>query len=88
MTIIECVHLLGLGARVVESGTQDPVIQWVLMQLADGRRLLFVERTYREGSTAIVDPSDEEIARCRIDPWTAWNSPRAASDAMKVPTSH
>lgn len=32
MTIIEeCVQLLGLGARVVESGTQDPVIQWVLV---------------------------------------------------------
>jgi hypothetical protein len=82
MTIMECVRLLERCARIVESRTDDPAIQWVLVQLADGRRLLFVERTYREGSTAIVDPSEEEIARCRIDPWTAWNSPRRDDDAV------
>jgi hypothetical protein len=82
MTIIEVVQLLGLGARLVESGTQDPSIQWVLVRLADGRRLLVVERTYREGSTVLMEPSDEEIARCRTDPWTAWNATRADEDAI------
>lgn len=76
MTIIEFVRLLDLGAQVVERNTDDPCVQWVLVHLTDGRRVLFVERTYREGSTIIVNPSDEEIAGYRKDPWTAWNSPR------------
>jgi hypothetical protein len=76
MTIIDLVTLLDRDARVVERNTDDPCIDWVLVDLNDSRRVLFVERTYWEGSTMIVNPSDEEIAGFRRDPWTAWNSPR------------
>jgi len=85
MTIIECVLLLEHGARVVEHSIADPCVQWALFALADGRRLLFVERTYREGSTVILDPTEEELAACRADPWTAWHSPRAEDDAILRP---
>ncbi len=88
MTIMEFVRLLDLGAQVVEGSMENLCVQWVLVQLADGRRLLVVERTYREGSTAIVDPSDEEVTRYRVDPLTAWNSPRGEDEEiLKLGTS-
>jgi len=71
-----------LGRASSSRAHRTPCIQWVFVQLADGRRLLVVERTYREGSTAIVDPSDQETARCRADPWMAWNSPRGKAEAI------
>lgn len=74
MTLTEVIQLLGRGAQVVESGADDPGVQWMLVALQDGSRLLVVERTYREGLTTVVDPTDEEIASCRRDPWILWNS--------------
>lgn len=82
MTLVEFVRLLEIGGQVVESNLQDPCIQWAVVELADKRRLLLVERTYREGATTIVDPTDEEIARFRTDPWTAWNSARRDDETL------
>ena len=42
-----------------------------------GRRVLVLERTYREGITVLLDPTDEELETARSgDLWKLWNSDR------------
>ena len=76
MDIVDFVQLVSAGSTIIEYHTSDATIVWVLVQLADGRRLLISERTYRPGTTVLVDPTEGEIEAARRDPWTAWNSER------------
>lgn len=49
-----------------------------LIAFPDGRRLILIERTYRDGIHFIPDPSDAEIAVMRSgDLWDLWNSDRS-----------
>jgi hypothetical protein len=47
------------------------------------RRLIVVERTYREGIVAVIDPTEEEVSILRHgDLWKIWNSDRGEDLAV------
>ena len=65
------------GAWVVERGN-DPCLASALITVPDGRRLMVLERTYREGIRVIPTPDDAEISRMKgMQLWDLWNSDRA-----------
>jgi len=65
------------GAWVVERGN-DPCLASALITFPDGRRLIVLERTYREGIRMIQAPTDEEISRMKgTHVWELWGSDRA-----------
>jgi hypothetical protein len=68
-----------LGVRILEACPDPGSLDWVLVETANELRqkILLLERTYREGTRVVVDPTDDEIAACRIDSWRVWNTKRA-----------
>jgi hypothetical protein len=77
MDLIDFVQLVSAGATVIEHKSSDELVNWALVRLADGRRLLISERSYRSGTKVTVEPTDEELQAARRDPWSAWNSERS-----------
>jgi hypothetical protein len=75
MDMVDFVRLVSTGIIVLERGS-DELLRWVLLRLSDGRQLLLAERTYREGTKVLVEPTEEELRAARRDPWAAWNSER------------
>jgi len=64
-------------AWVVERGN-DPCLASAIITFPDGRRLMVLERTYREGIRAIPEPTDQEISRIKgSQVWDLWNSGRS-----------
>jgi len=67
----------------LETRREDPCLQGALLTFRSGRRLIIVERTYREGVVAILDPTEEEIATFRRDDlWKIWNSEKGVDLAV------
>ncbi len=67
----------------LETRRDDPCLQGALMMFGDGRRVIVVERTYREGIVALIDPTEEEISIFRHgDLWKIWNSDRGEDVAV------
>jgi hypothetical protein len=75
--LVDFVKLVSAGADVTEHCSSDELVRWALVRLSDGRRLLLSERTYREGTKVLTEPSDEELLAARRHPWAAWNTERA-----------
>jgi hypothetical protein len=61
MDLVAFVRLLSVGAEVLERSEPDELVRWVLLRLADGRRLLLAERTYRDGTRLVIEPSDGDL---------------------------
>ena len=76
MDIVDFVRLVSTGTNVPERSS-DELLRWVLLRLPDGRQLLLAERTYRDGTKVLVEPTEEELQAARREPWAAWNSERA-----------
>jgi hypothetical protein len=76
MDMVDFVGLISTGTIVLERGSNE-LLRWVLLRLSDGRRLLLAERTYREGTKVLLEPTEEELQAARRDPWAAWNSERS-----------
>lgn len=75
MTLIELLAELG-GTDLLLRRTEADLAVAVIV-LREGRQLLAIERTYREGIGIILDPTAEEIETARKgDLWTLWNSDR------------
>ena len=69
--------LAELGAVKVIDQRNDETLAVAVVGLPDGRRLLAIERTYREGIGIITDPTEEELRVAREgDLWQLWNSDR------------
>jgi hypothetical protein len=48
-----------------------------VLALPSGRQVLFVERTYRDGTGVLLDPTPEEIEIARSGAlWSLWNEER------------
>ncbi|NJL26409.1 MAG: hypothetical protein HC897_00350 [Thermoanaerobaculia bacterium] len=61
----------------LEVQRNDGTVAVAVVPLPDGRRLLAVERTYREGVRLIYDPTEEELEIARAgNIWDLWNSGR------------
>ena len=72
------IQLLGeLAGLEIELRRHATTLATALLKRPDGRRLLLIERTYREGVVYILDPSEEEGEVTREgDLWKLWNSDR------------
>ena len=76
MTLLEL--LSNLGGPDLSFRREDCCVAVALIALPGGRQVLAVERTYREGICAILDPTQEEVEVARNgDLWQLWNSERA-----------
>lgn len=69
-----------LAARadaMVQGRRNDTTLAVLVLVFPNARRLMLLERTYREGLTAIMDPTEAEMAIARGgDLWQLWNSDR------------
>jgi hypothetical protein len=86
MNMVDFVRLVSTGTTLLERGS-DELLRWVVLQLSDGRQLLLAERTYRDGTKVLVEPTEEEIQAARGDPWAAWNSGRGERSSGAVARS-
>jgi hypothetical protein len=76
LTFVELLFKLGATELVVSR--TEPTLAVAVVALEDGRRLLAIERTYREGLCVRFDPTDEEVEIARSgDLWQLWSSDRA-----------
>lgn len=56
----------------------DATLAVAVVDLHGDRRLLAIERTYREGIRIIMDPTEDEVRTAEDgDLWEIWNSRRA-----------
>jgi len=75
MTLVELLAELGQVSLLVH---RNEVTLAVAVFDLQGRQLLVIERTYREGICVILDPTPEEIETARSGYlWNLWNSDRA-----------
>lgn len=57
---------------------EDDLLAVALLALPAGRQVLFIERTYRDGTKVLLDPTPEEIETARSGGlWALWNSERS-----------
>ena len=76
MTIVELLTNL-FGVTVITQRT-DATMSAVALRVSEGRRLIMVERTYREGLSVLLDPTDADIELIQSgDLGALWNSDRA-----------
>lgn len=76
MTLVDLLAAYAGAAATHRRAT--PEIEAVELAFPDGRRVILLERTYRDGVGVIVNPSAEEIATMETaDLWDLWNSGRA-----------
>jgi len=76
MTLIEL--LAEVAGIEVALRRETPVLSAAVVTAPAGRRVLALERTYREGIVVLLDPSDEEVEEARNgNLWTLWNAKRA-----------
>ena len=57
---------------------EDAVLAVAVIATSAGRRVLVLERTYRDGIHVLLDPTEEEMETARSgDLWKLWNLDRA-----------
>jgi hypothetical protein len=68
-----------LDVHFIEACADPGSLDWMLVETVGEprRRFLILERTFRDGVRVVANPSDDEIATCRIDPWRVWNTQRS-----------
>jgi hypothetical protein len=76
MTLVEL--LANLGGVRLSFRRDGATLAAAVLELPGERQVLVIERTYRQGICAIVDPTPEESETARNgDLWQLWNSERA-----------
>jgi hypothetical protein len=56
---------------------ENELLAVTVLVLPSGRQVLFVERTYRDGTGVLLDPTPEEIETARSgNLWSLWNEER------------
>jgi hypothetical protein len=75
MTLVQLLAELG-GAELILR-REESLLAVAVLVLKEGRQLLVIERTYREGIGVLLDPTPAEIEIARGgDLWKLWNSER------------
>jgi hypothetical protein len=70
--------LAELGGAELTLRREEATMAVACVVLAGGRQLLALERTYREGTCVLLDPTPEELELARSgDLWQLWNSDRS-----------
>jgi hypothetical protein len=77
LSLVELLAELG-GAELLFRRDDDVCLTAAVIAFPDGRQVLMVERTYRDGIHVLLDPRPEEITAAREgDLWSLWNSKRS-----------
>ena len=76
---VDLLAFLGqLGGVDLALRRSDGTLAVAAVNLADGRQLIAIGRTYRAGGCVILDPTEEEMAVARDgNLWQLWTSDRA-----------
>lgn len=76
MTLVELLAEVA-GAELVFR-REDDLLAVVVVAMPAGRRVLAMERTYRDGIHVLLDPTEEELETARSgDLWKLWNLERS-----------
>jgi hypothetical protein len=76
MTLVELLAEV-TGAELVLR-REDEMLAVAVVATPAGRRVLAMERTYRDGIHVLLDPTEEEIELARSgDLWKLWNLERS-----------
>ena len=76
LTLVDLLTQLS-GAELSFRRERD-LIAVALLSLPAGRQVLLAERTYRDGTHVLLDPTPEEVETAKVgNLWETWNSPRS-----------
>lgn len=76
MTLVEL--LAELTGAEIELRREGSVLVMAVVKSSAGRRIMALERTYREGIVVLLDPTEDEMETARSgNLWDLWNSERA-----------
>ena len=77
ISLVELLTQLAGAELLFRREDEDDLFAVTVLVLPTGRQVLFVERTYRDGTGVILDPTPEEIETARRgDLWSLWNQER------------
>lgn len=80
LTFVDLLFRLGASEVQHRRTDADAMLAVVVVGLGEGRRVLGIERTYRDGLRILFDPTDQEVEIARSgDLWQLWNSDRVVS---------
>ena len=69
--------LAELGGGALEIHREGDTLAVAVIAFPNGRQMLAIERTYRDGIGILLDPTPEELEIARHgDLWKLWNSDR------------
>src|SRR5687767_14725818 len=77
ISLVELLTQLAGAELSFRRESENDLLAVTILVLPTGRQFLFVERTYRDGTGVLLDPTPEEleIARCG-NLWSLWNEER------------
>lgn len=77
MTLVELLAELTGAELAFHREDEDEWLAVVVVVTPAGRRVLAMERTYRQGIHILLDPTEEEVETARSgNLWSLWNSGR------------
>jgi hypothetical protein len=75
--LIELLALLAGAELSFRREDEDDLYVATVLVFPNGRQVLFVERTYRDGTGVLLDPTSEDLEIARTgNLWSLWNDER------------
>ncbi|HEV7503522.1 MAG TPA: hypothetical protein VGS07_01285 [Thermoanaerobaculia bacterium] len=77
ISLVELLSRLAGSDLSFQREDEDGLLTATVLVLPTGRQVLFVERTYRDGTGVLFDPTPEEVEIARNgNLWSLWNDKR------------
>jgi hypothetical protein len=77
ISLVELVTRLAGAELSFQREDENDLLAVTVLDLPSGRQVLFVERTYRDGTGVLLDPTPEELEIARSgNLWSLWNEER------------
>jgi hypothetical protein len=77
ISLVELLAQLAGAELSFRRESENDLLAVTILVLPTGRQLLFVERTYRDGTRVLLDPTPEDIEIARSgNLWSLWNEER------------
>lgn len=78
MTLVEFLTEVAGAELVFRREDEDDMLAVVVLAIPNGRRILALQRTYRDEIHVLLDPTPEEIETAQSgDLWKLWNTERS-----------
>ena len=77
MTLVEFLKEVAGAELVFRREDEDDMLAVIILALPNGRRILALQRTYRDEINVLLDPTPEEIETAQGGSlWKLWNTER------------